>query len=99
MTDHAQHRTTEGNERHGRPYVMFWVNMILGLAVMYFVMFSMVDGPRDFRNNLNMFYMAVTMWAPSETRSMPFQGQAPCVCLPFSLMSIRSDAAMKPSVL
>lgn len=24
----------------------------------------MIDGPGDFRNNLNMFYMAVTMWAP-----------------------------------
>jgi len=43
---------------------MFWVNMALGLAVMYFVMFSMIDGPGDFRNNLNMAYMAVTMWAP-----------------------------------
>jgi len=31
---------------------------------MYFVMFSMIDGTRDFRNNLNMLYMAVTMWAP-----------------------------------
>lgn len=49
---------------HGRPYLMFWVNMILGLIVMYVVMFSMIDGPRDFRNNLNMAYMAVTMWAP-----------------------------------
>ena len=38
--------------------------MILGLIVMYVVMFSMIDGPRDFRNNLNMVYMAVTMWAP-----------------------------------
>ncbi|MGQ3182414.1 MAG: DUF305 domain-containing protein [Brevundimonas aurantiaca] len=43
---------------------MFWINMILGLIVMYVVMFSMIDGPRDFRNNLNMVYMAVTMWAP-----------------------------------
>lgn len=43
---------------------MFWVNMALGLAVMYVVMFSMIDGWGDFRNNLNMFYMAVTMWAP-----------------------------------
>ena len=43
---------------------MFWVNMILGLAVMYVVMFTMIDGLGDFRNNLNMFYMAVTMWAP-----------------------------------
>ncbi|MGI6855530.1 DUF305 domain-containing protein [Mesorhizobium sp. 1B3] len=49
---------------HGRPYFMFWVNMALGLAVMYVVMFSMIDGWGDFRNNLNMFYMAVTMWAP-----------------------------------
>ena len=31
---------------------------------MYVVMFSMIDGWSDFRNNLNMFYMAVTMWAP-----------------------------------
>lgn len=43
---------------------MFWLNMALGLAVMYLVMFTMIDGPRDFRHNLNMLYMAVTMWAP-----------------------------------
>jgi hypothetical protein len=49
---------------HGRPYLMFWVNMLLGLVVMYVVMFTMIDGLRDFRNNLNMLYMAVTMWAP-----------------------------------
>lgn len=38
--------------------------MGLGLAVMYVVMFSMIDGLQDFRNNLNMAYMAVTMWGP-----------------------------------
>jgi uncharacterized protein (DUF305 family) len=27
-------------------------------------MFSMIDGWGDFRNNLNMLYMAITMWAP-----------------------------------
>ena len=43
---------------------MLWINMALGLLVMYVVMFSMIDGLGDFRNNLNMFYMAVTMWAP-----------------------------------
>lgn len=48
----------------GRPYLLFWINMALGLVVMYVVMFSMIDGVRDFRNNLNMFYMALTMWAP-----------------------------------
>lgn len=49
---------------HGRPYLMFWVNMSLSLVVMYVAMFTMIDGVGDFRNNLNMFYMAVTMWAP-----------------------------------
>ncbi|MCO5161020.1 MAG: DUF305 domain-containing protein [Mesorhizobium sp.] len=58
--DHAQH----AEKPHGRPYLMFWVNMLLGLVVMYIVMFTMIDGTGDFRNNLNMFYMAVTMWAP-----------------------------------
>ncbi|CAG1012162.1 MAG: DUF305 domain-containing protein [Rhizobiaceae bacterium] len=58
--DNGSHR----NRAHGRPYLMFWLNMILGLVVMYVVMFTMIDGPADYRNNLNMFYMAVTMWAP-----------------------------------
>ncbi|MBX3572327.1 MAG: DUF305 domain-containing protein [Mesorhizobium sp.] len=61
--DHRMHETKE-HGTHGRPYLMFWVNMILGLIVMYVVMFTMIDGTGDFRNNLNMFYMAVTMWAP-----------------------------------
>ena len=43
---------------------MFWLNMILCLSVMYVVMFTMIDGLGDFMNNLNLFYMAVTMWAP-----------------------------------
>lgn len=49
---------------HSQPYMMFWVNMALSLVVMYVAMFSMIDGPGDFWNNLNMFYMAITMWAP-----------------------------------
>ena len=61
--DHRMHKANE-HGKHGRPYLMFWVNMLLGLAVMYVVMFTMIDGTGDFRNNLNMFYMAVTMWAP-----------------------------------
>ncbi|MCO5337025.1 DUF305 domain-containing protein [Delftia tsuruhatensis] len=47
-----------------RPYLMFWINMVLGLAVMYVAMFTMIDGLRDYHNNFNMLYMAVTMWAP-----------------------------------
>lgn len=58
------HHSRDHRGSHGRPYLMFWLNMLLGLAVMYIVMFSMIDGWIDFRNNLNMFYMAVTMWAP-----------------------------------
>ena len=55
--DHGKH--DEGGD--GRPYLLFWLNMILGFAVMYVVMFTMIDGLGDFRNNLNMFYMAITM--------------------------------------
>lgn len=45
-------------------YTLFVINMVLSLTVMYFVMFSMIDGWFDFRNNLNMLYMALTMVAP-----------------------------------
>ena len=66
---HAAHQggaagKQQGHAGHGRPYLMFWINMVLGLVVMYVVMFSMIDGLGDFRNDLNMFYMALTMWAP-----------------------------------
>lgn len=61
---HGSHESGGSHGSHGRPYLMFWINMILGLIVMYVVMFSMIDGWSDFKNNLNMFYMAVTMWAP-----------------------------------
>lgn len=67
MSLHTSHNNAAHQRRHkahAHPYLMFWVNMALGLAVMYVVMFSMIDGWGDFRNNLNMFYMAVTMWAP-----------------------------------
>ena len=53
-------------EKHGgrsRPYLMFWIMMGLSLLVMYAAMFTMIDGWGDFRNNLNMLYMTVTMWA------------------------------------
>ena len=65
-TDHGGPAAAVGRASgsHGRPYLMFWINMILGLIVMYVVMFSMIDGWGDFRNNLNMLYMAITMWAP-----------------------------------
>jgi uncharacterized protein (DUF305 family) len=61
MEHKEEHATHRGGMHH---YAMFAVNMLLSLIVMYFVMFSMIDGWGDFRNNLNMLYMAVTMVAP-----------------------------------
>ena len=53
---------------HSKPsksaYGMLALNLILSGIVMYLVMFSMIDGWADFRNNINMGYMAVTMVAP-----------------------------------
>jgi uncharacterized protein (DUF305 family) len=62
MNDHDKSMPHHGMSKH--PYFMFAVNMVLSLIVMYFVMFSMIDGWGDFRNNLNMIYMALTMVAP-----------------------------------
>jgi uncharacterized protein (DUF305 family) len=59
--DHARH-AMPGRKAH--PYGMFVVNMLSSLGVMYLVMFSMIDGWGDFRNNLNTLYMALAMVAP-----------------------------------
>lgn len=61
-SSHSSQHEHDGSS--GSPYRLFWINMALGLIVMYVVMFSMIDGIHDFHNNLNMLYMAVTMWAP-----------------------------------
>lgn len=45
-------------------YAMLALNLILSTAIMYFVMFAMIDHVGDFYNNLNMFYMALMMVAP-----------------------------------
>jgi uncharacterized protein (DUF305 family) len=47
-----------------RPYPMLALNLLLSLAIMYLVMFAMIDGWADFHNNLNTFYMALAMVAP-----------------------------------
>jgi hypothetical protein len=61
MNEH-EHSTSTGSTR--RHYAMFAVNMALSLAVMYFVMFIMIDARSDFRNNINTLYMALAMVAP-----------------------------------
>jgi uncharacterized protein (DUF305 family) len=49
------------------PYLLFGINVVVGLVIMYFVMFAMIDGWGDFYNNINMAYMAVMMAAPMGT--------------------------------
>jgi uncharacterized protein (DUF305 family) len=62
----SAHSETQAGEHGGatRPYLMFWIMMALSFVVMYAAMFTMIDGWGDFRNNLNAFYMTLTMWAP-----------------------------------
>ena len=65
MKNHNQGSPNSGMQHDSMGhYTSFAVNMVLSLIVMYFVMFSMIDGWSDFRNNLNMLYMALTMVAP-----------------------------------
>jgi uncharacterized protein (DUF305 family) len=45
-------------------YAGLAINLAVSTVIMYLVMFSMIDGPPDFYNNLNMFYMALMMVAP-----------------------------------
>lgn len=49
------------------PYLLFGLNILVGLAIMYFAMFAMIAGWGDFYNNINMAYMAVMMAAPMGT--------------------------------
>lgn len=67
----------QGHEQHGmsgpgmsdpammrRHYTMLALNLAISLAIMYFVMFAMIDTLGEFYQNINFFYMALMMWAP-----------------------------------
>jgi uncharacterized protein (DUF305 family) len=58
--DHAGSHGHEGKSA----YLMFGLNLLLSGIIMYFVMFTMIDGLPEFFHNLNMFYMALMMVAP-----------------------------------
>ncbi|WP_106640178.1 DUF305 domain-containing protein [Allosphingosinicella vermicomposti] len=45
-------------------YAKLGLNLIISAVVMYFVMFTMIDGIGSFYHNINMFYMALMMVAP-----------------------------------
>ena len=55
------HMTPEMERHH---YKMLAVNLVLGLAIMYFAMFAMIWSFGEFVQNINFFYMALVMWAP-----------------------------------
>ena len=69
---HDAHTRPEAGSAHSaahggssaRAYWMFALNLALSLIPMYLAMFTMIDGKGDFRNNVNMLYMALTMLAP-----------------------------------
>lgn len=48
----------------GRPYLMLAVMTVIHVAIMYVLMFAMIDRAGNFVNNINMFYMALLMAAP-----------------------------------
>ena len=62
----------EGHQGHGgmsaemmrKHYVMFGLNMLVSTIIMYFVMFEMIRGWGEFIQNVNFFWMALTMAAP-----------------------------------
>ena len=60
----ASHSHQQQSHSRGYAYAMLGLNMLLSLMVMYLVMYTMIDDWGDYRNNLNMLYMALTMWAP-----------------------------------
>lgn len=56
-------------------YGMLALNLVASTIVMYLVMFSMIDGFGDFYNNVNMFYMALTMVAPMALLMLATMGE------------------------
>ena len=47
-----------------RHYWMFGLNMLVSTIIMYLVMFEMIRGLGEFVQNINFFYMALTMAMP-----------------------------------
>ena len=45
-------------------YAMLGLNLLISTIIMYLVMFEMIYSLDEFFNNINMFYMALTMAAP-----------------------------------
>ncbi|MCC6919604.1 MAG: DUF305 domain-containing protein [Alphaproteobacteria bacterium] len=81
--------------------------MAAGTAIMFIVMYEMVDGWNDFRLNLNMFYMALSMAAPMAILELALMRHmypdrrlntliyvASCLVLVGSFIAVRHQAAI-----
>jgi uncharacterized protein (DUF305 family) len=64
---HDNQKTTMGHGSGNSAYFWLAVNIVASGAIMYLVMFSMIDGWGDFFNNTNMVYMTLAMLAPMIT--------------------------------
>ena len=63
MQDHQGHSGMSGDMVR-RNYLMFGLNMLLSTIIMYLVMFEMIWSSGEFIQNINFFYMALTMAMP-----------------------------------
>ena len=107
--DQAPRQAHDHPDRHGGigwNYGMLAVNVLLGLAVMYLGMFTMIDGWHDFRQNINMAYMALTMAAPmgiimlaTMSGMYPRRGLNAVLYLGFALLCVASLAATRAQTL
>jgi uncharacterized protein (DUF305 family) len=62
--EQGQGHAAMGKDMMRRHYLMFGLNMILSTTIMYLVMFEMIRGWGEFIQNINFFYMALTMAMP-----------------------------------
>lgn len=63
MEKHSAHPQMN-QEMTSHHYMMLGLNLLISLIIMYFVMFTMIWSVGDLFNNVNTFYMALTMATP-----------------------------------
>lgn len=62
---HEHHGTGHTDARMMRKnYLMLGLNLLISTIIMYLVMFEMIRGRGEFVQNINFFYMALTMAMP-----------------------------------
>ena len=62
--EHEQKGGHMSKDMMRRHYMMFGLNMVVSTIIMYLVMFEMIRGSGEFVQNINFFYMALTMAMP-----------------------------------